>query len=127
MRLSVPGFAFWVRSTPDAEKNVLSGIRLCILQRALIASGNANNGANAGFVYSNSNNTASNTNANIGSQLSLKKDKMQTLHLQVEVDGEKKVIFTGSDVLISMIKKVEQEDMPFKTIIIKENEHFEFT
>lgn len=36
-------------------------------------SGNANNGANAGFVYSNTNNTASNTNANIGSQLCLLK------------------------------------------------------
>ena len=56
-----------------------------------------------------------------------KNKSKKCLHLQVEVDGEKKVIFTGSDVLISMIKKVEQEDMPFKTIIIKENEHFEFT
>lgn len=35
--------------------------------------GNANNRANAGFVYSNSNNTPSNTNANIGSQLSFRK------------------------------------------------------
>lgn len=31
--------------------------------------GNANNGANCGFVYSNSNNAPSNTNANIGSRL----------------------------------------------------------
>lgn len=34
--------------------------------------GNANNGANAGLVYVNTNNEASNTNTNIGSQLSLK-------------------------------------------------------
>lgn len=31
--------------------------------------GNANNGSNAGFVYSNSNNSPANTNANIGSHL----------------------------------------------------------
>lgn len=35
----------------------------------LYLSGNANNGTNAGLAYSNSNNTASNTNANIGSHL----------------------------------------------------------
>lgn len=41
--------------------------RLC----GVLFSGNANNGANAGFVYANSNNTPSNTNANIGSHLCL--------------------------------------------------------
>jgi len=35
--------------------------------------GNANNGSNAGAFYVNSNNTASNANANIGRQLSLLK------------------------------------------------------
>lgn len=39
-------------------------------KRALHVGGNANNGSNAGLVYSNTNNAASNTNANIGSQLS---------------------------------------------------------
>lgn len=37
--------------------------------QALISGGNANNGANAGAFYANTNNTASNTNANIGSHL----------------------------------------------------------
>ena len=37
--------------------------------------GNANNSANAGFSYANTNNTASNTNANVGSRL----DKLITL------------------------------------------------
>ena len=37
--------------------------------RGVLFSGNANNGANAGFAYANSNNTPSNTNANIGSHL----------------------------------------------------------
>lgn len=31
-------------------------------------SGNANNGTNAGLVYANTNNAATNTNANIGSR-----------------------------------------------------------
>jgi hypothetical protein len=39
--------------------------------RALLRSGNANNGANAGFAYLNTNNSASTTNANIGAQLSI--------------------------------------------------------
>ena len=39
--------------------------------RAVLFGGNANNGANAGFANSNSNNDPSNTNANIGSRLNL--------------------------------------------------------
>jgi hypothetical protein len=39
--------------------------------RGVLFSGSANNGTNAGFVYANTNNTATNTNANIGSQLCL--------------------------------------------------------
>lgn len=39
--------------------------------RGVYFSGNANNGANAGFAYANANNAPSNTNANIGSQLCL--------------------------------------------------------
>jgi hypothetical protein len=46
------------------KKIRLSGLRACL------RGGNANNGANAGFVNLNTNNTASNTNTNIGSQLS---------------------------------------------------------
>lgn len=40
--------------------------------RGVLFSGNANNGANAGLAYANSNNAPSNTNANIGSHLCLK-------------------------------------------------------
>lgn len=39
--------------------------------RAVYVGGNANNGSNAGFGYSNTNNAASNANANIGARLSL--------------------------------------------------------
>lgn len=38
----------------------------------VLFSGNANNSANAGLAYANSNNTPSNTNANIGSHLCFK-------------------------------------------------------
>jgi hypothetical protein len=45
----------------------------CVVNwRALLVGSNANNGSNAGISYANSNNAASNTNANIGSQLCLK-------------------------------------------------------
>lgn len=42
---------------------------MLVVLRGVLFSGNANNGANAGFSYANSNNTPSNTNANIGSHL----------------------------------------------------------
>lgn len=38
-------------------------------QRGVLFGGNANNSANAGFSYANTNNTASNTNTNVSSQL----------------------------------------------------------
>ncbi|MFB5946133.1 hypothetical protein [Albibacterium profundi] len=44
-------------------------IKVVCFMRAVLFSGNSNNGANAGFGISNTNNSASNTNANIGSQL----------------------------------------------------------
>ena len=48
------------------------------------------------------------------------------LHLQIELDGVKKIIFTGSDVLINTILQVKKEDMPIACQIIQEGEHFEF-
>ena len=48
------------------------------------------------------------------------------LCLQIEIDGEKRIVFTGSDVLIKMIIQVKKEDMPFGSAIVKEGEHFEF-
>ena len=40
-----------------------------MLYEGVLTGGNANNGANAGFGCSNTNNAPSNSNANIGSQL----------------------------------------------------------
>jgi hypothetical protein len=49
------------------------------------------------------------------------------LTLQVEIDGEKRVVFTGSDILIGMIQQVPESEIPFKTTIVKEGERFEFS
>jgi len=49
------------------------------------------------------------------------------LMLQLEVDAEKRILFTGSDVLIGQIQHVKKEDYPFKATIVKEGEYFQFT
>lgn len=57
--------------------------------------GNANNGVNAGFAYWNTNNAASNANANISSQLSYKKLSPGTVPL-----GKKQQIKTTVLVIV---------------------------
>lgn len=47
--------------------------------------------------------------------------------LQITVDKEKAIIFTGSDYLMHQIKQIPESEFPFKTTIIKNGEHFEFT
>ena len=49
------------------------------------------------------------------------------LYIQIEVDGSKRVLFSGSSYLLDMIQKVPKESFPFTSIIVKENEHLEFT
>jgi hypothetical protein len=49
------------------------------------------------------------------------------LTLQIELSGEKQIIFTGSDVLIDQITQVQKEDFPFLAVIVKNGEHFEFS
>jgi len=56
-----------------------------------------------------------------------KNESGKCLFLQIEVDNEKRVVFTGSDVLLSQIKQVNPDDLPFVATIIKNGEHFEFT
>ena len=65
MRILALGFALRLRSSPKAWF-----FDILVVCPVLLVGGNANNGANAGFVYSNANNAPSNANANIGSQLS---------------------------------------------------------
>jgi hypothetical protein len=49
------------------------------------------------------------------------------LHLSIAVDGQMHVVFTGSGVLMDVISRVPQNEFPFTTTIIKENERFEFS
>lgn len=48
------------------------------------------------------------------------------LTLQLEIDGKRHVIFTGSDVLIDQLKKYATE-LPFKAIIRKINRYYSLT
>jgi hypothetical protein len=47
--------------------------------------------------------------------------------LWIELEGTKHIIFTNSKVLRDMIEKVDRSDFPFETIIIENNERYEFT
>jgi hypothetical protein len=49
------------------------------------------------------------------------------LNIQIELNGTKHVVFTGSTVLIETIEKVPRSAFPFLTTIIQEGEHYEFT
>lgn len=49
------------------------------------------------------------------------------LYIQVEVNGDKRVVFTGSLGLMDMIERVPKDKLPFKTTIVKENERLQFT
>jgi hypothetical protein len=49
------------------------------------------------------------------------------LYLQIIVDNAKRVLFTGSVTLMEMIKNVPAHGFPFTTIIVHENERYQFT
>lgn len=49
------------------------------------------------------------------------------LYIQIEVDGSKRVLFSGSLFLMDMIQQVPKDGFPFQTTIVKENERLEFT
>ena len=58
---------------------------------------------------------------------SKKKPGTKLLTLQLEKDGRKHILFSGSTVLMDMIGQVPEDKFPFTTTIIKESEHLEFT
>ena len=58
---------------------------------------------------------------------SKKKEGTELLTLQIEKAGEKRIVFTGSTILIQMIKKVPENRFPFTTTIKGDNEYYEFT
>jgi hypothetical protein len=49
------------------------------------------------------------------------------LNLQIAVDGDKRVIFTSSTVLLDQVKRVPEDKFPFKTKIVQKDEAYEFT
>lgn len=53
--------------------------------------------------------------------------KGKCLHLQILLNNTSHVVFTGSVNLMDMIQQVKQEDFPFTTTIVKENERYDFT
>ena len=55
-----------------------------------------------------------------------KSNNDKCLCLQIEVEGENRILFSGSKILISQIQKINKSMLPFTTMIVKENEHFEF-
>lgn len=65
----------------------------------------------------------------LGYKIEPSKQKAGTelLTLQIEKSGEKRVVFTGSTVLIDQIKRVPREKFPFQTTINGDNDYYEFT
>ena len=49
------------------------------------------------------------------------------LYLQIKLDNEERVVFSGSVVLQDIIEQVPADDFPFQTTIIKRNKRYEFT
>jgi len=49
------------------------------------------------------------------------------LYLQIEFNGCKHLVFTGSDILINTILEVPREELPFSTTIIKIGECYNFS
>jgi len=49
------------------------------------------------------------------------------LKMQIELNSEKRIIFTGSTNLMHMIGEVEKTNFPFQTKIIKNDDRFDFT
>lgn len=50
------------------------------------------------------------------------------LHIQIELEGEDRIIFTGSGALIEQIEMVPKDKFPFQTTIVRQmNDRFEFT
>ena len=59
---------------------------------------------------------------------SSKKENTDCLKLQIEKEGVKRIVFTGSKVLTDQIEKVPKDKFPFTTkIIMGDNDRYEFT
>jgi len=48
------------------------------------------------------------------------------LKLQIEIDGEKRIIFSGSSILMNQIGQMNKTDLPVECTIVQVSEHYEF-
>lgn len=56
------------------------------------------------------------------------KEGTKCLHLQIALEGNKRVVFSGSKYLMEVIAKVPKDAFPFRTIIVKkDNDSHQFT
>lgn len=55
------------------------------------------------------------------------KGNEKCLHLQIGIGDVKHVVFTSSKFLQQAIAEIPEEGFPFKTTIVKINDHYEFT
>lgn len=51
----------------------------------------------------------------------------ECLYLQIEKAGDKRVVFTGSKVMIDQIRRLPEDAFPFQTTIKGDNDYYEFT
>jgi len=58
---------------------------------------------------------------------SIKKIGTKMLTIQIEYKGERRVVFTGATILQQLIQQVPKHEFPFKTTIVKQGEHLEFS
>jgi hypothetical protein len=58
---------------------------------------------------------------------SIKKSDTKYLTLQILQNDEKRIVFTGSKILMDQIERVPKDRFPFKTTIISDNDYYEFT
>lgn len=49
------------------------------------------------------------------------------LTIQFTISGERRIVFTSSDVLLQQIQKVPSEGFPFKTRITRQGKMYQFT
>jgi hypothetical protein len=54
------------------------------------------------------------------------KFKGKCLHLQILYKDAKRVIFSGSIILMDLLERTPKEEFPFTATIVKENDRFEF-
>jgi len=58
---------------------------------------------------------------------SKKKEGTRLMTLQIEKSGEKRIVFTGSEVMMEQISRVPDSKFPFLTVIKGDNDYYEFT